>query len=93
MGLLQRLRVHVQQGIEGGALLVVRLDAVYVLLHQAVASQLAALEAAVNFVDGSFHELKWLSGGAIDHKHHPHARRKHSASWRTSFPPMSSLNI
>jgi hypothetical protein len=63
-----------------GPLLVVRLDAVQVLLHQAVASQLAALQAAMNFVDRSFHELKLLSGGASDHKHHPTARTKHFAS-------------
>src|SRR5208282_5892728 len=36
IGLLQHVGVHVQHGIERGPLLVVRLDAVQVLLHQAV---------------------------------------------------------
>src|SRR4029077_15438618 len=84
-------------GIEGGALLVIRLDAVQVLLHQAVTSQLAAQQGAMNFVDGSFHELKLLSGGASGRKHnlkhHPHHQNKTLRFMTHAFPPMNLLNI
>jgi hypothetical protein len=43
--------------------------------------------------DGSFHELKLLSGGASDHKHHPHRQNETLRFMTHAFPPMSSLNI
>jgi hypothetical protein len=50
----------------------VRLDAIQVLLHQALASELAALRCAANTADRSFYELKLLPGGISGHENHSH---------------------
>jgi hypothetical protein len=47
----------------------------------------------MNFVDGSFHELKLLFGGAGDHKHHPYRQNETLRFMTHAFPPMSSLSI
>ena len=80
---LQRVVVHLHDGIEGGALLVVRVDALQVLVDERAAGQRAAANRRLDLRDGGFVDAErrgWLRGerddgqkkGRADHEMRPH---------------------
>ena len=80
---LQRVVVHLHDGVERGAFLVVRVDALQVLLDERAAGQRAAANRRLDLRDGGFVDAErrgWLRGerddgqkkGRADHEMRPH---------------------
>ena len=76
VGLLQALRIDVQNRFELRPLLVVGLDAVQVLLHQIMAGQRTRLQRAVNIHNGSLHQMKGAIRARAGNRHQQKSKQE-----------------